>query len=120
MKLLITDDSSMMRITLERHIKEYGLEIIGKAKNGAEAIEIVKRDRPDIVTLDITMPEMDGIKCLEEIMKVAPETKVMIITALSDKYTGLEALKKGAREYLYKPVTPEDLKEAFDSLIKSS
>lgn len=118
MKLLITDDSSMMRITIERYLKDYGLEIIGKARNGAEALQIVKDKRPDVVTLDITMPEMDGIACLEGIMKIAPATKVMIITALSDKYTGLEALKKGAREYLYKPVTAEDLKEAFDSLLK--
>lgn len=118
MKLLIADDSSMMRITIERYLKDYGVEIIGRATNGAEALKIVKEQKPELVTLDITMPEMDGIACLEEIMKVAPSTKVMIITALSDKYTGLEALKKGAREYLYKPVTPEDLKEAFDSLLK--
>ncbi|WP_109831966.1 response regulator [Reichenbachiella versicolor] len=117
MKLLIVDDSSMMRTTIESHLNNFGFEIVGHAGNGREALELVTAKRPDFVTLDITMPEMDGIECLEEIMKIAPDTKVMIITALSDKYTGLEALKKGAREFLYKPVTPEQLKEGFDSMI---
>ncbi|WP_258104643.1 response regulator [Marinoscillum sp. MHG1-6] len=117
MKLLIVDDSSMMRTTIENHLQNYDLQIVGKASNGEEALQMVIDKKPDVVTLDITMPKMDGIQCLEEIMAVAPQTKVMIITALSDKYTGLEALKKGAREYLYKPVTPEDLKEGFDSLL---
>ena len=117
MKLLIVDDSEMMRITIENHLKDYDLEIVGQAGDGLEAINMVKEERPDLVTLDITMPKMDGLQCLEKIKEIAPHTKVMIITALSDKYTGLEALKKGAREYLFKPVTPEDLKAGFDQLL---
>lgn len=119
MKLLIVDDSLMMRTTIESHLKSFNFEIVGHAGNGKDALELVAAKQPDFVTLDITMPEMDGIECLEEIMKIAPETKVMIITALSDKYTGLEALKKGAREFLYKPITPAQLKEGFDSLISN-
>ncbi len=120
MKLLIVDDSSMMRTTIENHLRAYNFQIVGKASNGEEALKLVTLHKPDVITLDITMPKMNGIECLEEIMKIAPETRVMIITALSDKYTGLEALKKGAREYLNKPVTPEDLKEGFDSLLKQN
>lgn len=118
MKLLIVDDSSMMRTTIENHLSNYGLEIVGRAGNGEEALEMVVALQPDIVTLDITMPKMDGIECLTKIMAIAPQTHVMVITALSDKYTGLQALKLGAREYLHKPVTPEDLKEGFDALLK--
>ncbi len=117
-KLLIVDDSSIMRRNIEKHLVDYDVEIVGTAGNGKEAIEIVKHQKPDAVTLDITMPEMDGITCLEEIMQVAPKTKVMIITALSDKLTGLRALDKGARGYLYKPVNAEDLKKGFDRLLK--
>ena len=117
MQLLIVDDSSMMRTPIENHLKDYDLEIVGKASNGQEALEMVRKFRPDVVSLDITMPKMDGLECLEQIMKIAPHTKVMIITALSDKMTGLEALKRGAREYLYKPVTHQKLKEGFDSLL---
>ena len=118
MRLLIVDDSSVMRRTIEKNLNEYDLEIIGMASNGSDALEIVEQEKPDVITLDITMPEMDGITCLESIMKIHPEAKVMIITALSDKLTGLIALDKGARGFLYKPVNAKDLEKAFDKLLK--
>lgn len=118
MKLLIVDDSSIMRRTIENHLQDYDINIVGSAGSGDEALKLVKANAPDVVTLDITMPGMDGLTCLERIMEMAPDTKVMIITALSDKLTGLLALDKGARGYLYKPVRPEDLKKAFDKLLK--
>jgi two-component system chemotaxis response regulator CheY len=117
-RLLIVDDSSIMRRTIEKNLADYDLEIIGQASNGAEALEIVKQEKPDVMTLDITMPEMNGIECLEEVMKIHPTCKVMIITALSDKFTGLVALDKGARGFMYKPVSAEDLAKAFDKLLK--
>lgn len=117
-RLLIVDDSSVMRRTIEKNLQNYDLEIIGQAANGVEAVQMVMDEKPDVVTLDITMPEMDGIACLEEIMKINPDTKVMIITALADKLTGLTALDKGARGFMYKPVNSEDLSRAFDKLLK--
>ena len=116
--LLIVDDSSVMRRTIEKNLADYDLEIIGQAANGVEAVQMVMEQKPDVVTLDITMPEMDGIACLEEIMKINPNTKVMIITALADKLTGLIALDKGARGFMYKPVNADDLAKAFDKLLK--
>lgn len=118
MKLLIVDDSSIMRKTIEKNLTEYDLEIVGMASDGKEAVEMVKKYNPDVVTLDITMPEMDGLTCLDNIMKINPSTKVMIITALSDKLTGLQALDKGARGFLYKPVNADDLEKAFNKLLK--
>ncbi|MEM9325116.1 MAG: response regulator [Bacteroidota bacterium] len=118
MRLLIVDDSSIMRRTIEKNLAHYDLEIIGMAANGVEALDIVQREKPDVVTLDITMPEMDGLTCLERMMEIHPDVRVMIITALSDKLTGLLALDKGARGFLYKPVTAEDLEKAFDKLLK--
>ncbi|WP_420578223.1 response regulator [Ekhidna sp.] len=117
-RLLIVDDSSVMRRTIEKNLADYDLEIIGQASNGVEAVQMVMDHKPDVVTLDITMPEMDGIACLEEIMKINPATKVMIITALADKLTGLIALDKGARGFMYKPVNSDDLARAFDKLLK--
>jgi len=117
-RLLIVDDSSVMRRTIEKNLADYDLEIIGQAANGLEAVQMVKSKKPEVVTLDITMPEMDGIACLEEIMKINPETKVMIITALADKLTGLIALDKGARGFMYKPVNADDLAKAFDKLLR--
>ncbi|WP_370086832.1 response regulator [Ekhidna sp.] len=117
-RLLIVDDSSVMRRTIEKNLQNYDLEIIGQAANGVEAVQMVMDEKPDVVTLDITMPEMDGIACLEQIMKINPDTKVMIITALADKLTGLIALDKGARGFMYKPVNAEDLSRSFDKLLK--
>ncbi len=117
-RLLIVDDSSVMRRTIEKNLQNYDLEIIGQAANGVEAVQMVIDHKPDVVTLDITMPEMDGIACLEEIMKINPETKVMIITALADKLTGLIALDRGARGFMYKPVNADDLSRSFDKLLK--
>ena len=117
MKLLIVDDSSIMRRTIENNLVDYDLEIVGMASSGLEAIEMVKNTKPDVITLDITMPQMDGITCLENIMQIHPAAKVMIITALSDKLTGLQALDKGARSFMLKPVNPEDLTKAFNKLL---
>lgn len=116
--LLIVDDSSVMRRTIEKNLKNYDLEIMGQAANGVEAVSMVRESKPDVITLDITMPEMDGLACLDEIMKIHPEAKVMIITALSDKLTGLTALDKGARGFMFKPVNSEDLAKSFDKLLK--
>lgn len=118
MRLLIVDDSSIMRRIIEKNLKDYDIEIIGTAPDGHKALEIVKEKKPDVITLDITMPGMDGLACLDEIMVVHPAAKVMIITALSDKLTGLRALDKGARGFLYKPVNADDLANAFDRLLK--
>lgn len=118
MKLLIVDDSSIMRRTIEKNLQNYQIEIVGTASNGLEAVKLVQECQPDVVTLDITMPEMDGLTCLEKIMTIAPSTRVMIITALSDKLTGLQALDKGARGYVFKPVNESDLVKAFDKLLK--
>lgn len=116
-KLLIVDDSSLMRANIGMHLKDQNVEIVGAASNGKEALEMVKKFKPDVVTLDITMPEMDGLECLSEIMNVDPKVKIMMITALSDKLTALRALNKGARGYVFKPVNSEELKKAFTKLV---
>jgi len=117
MTLLIVDDSMVMRDTIEQYLTDYGLEIVGTASNGREAIQVVKDKKPDIITLDITMPEMDGLECLDKIMEVHPEANVMIVTALADKYTGLQAIDKGAVGYFLKPVDPDELREGFDEIL---
>ena len=118
MKLLIVDDSSIMRRIIEKNLRDYEIDIIGTAASGPEALEIVEDKMPDVITLDITMPGMDGLACLDQIMVIHPGAKVMIITALADKLTGLRALDKGARGFLYKPVNASDLASAFDKLLK--
>ena len=77
-----------------------------------------KEKSPDLVTLDITMPEMDGLSVLDEMIKQKPETKVIVISALSDKATGIQAIKKGAKSFIPKPFTTEDVQNAIHKLAK--
>lgn len=109
MKLLIVDDSNIMRRAIEKYTSSLGLEIVGTAGNGKDALKIFSDTQPDLVTLDITMPQMDGLTCLGEMMKIRPQAKVIVISALSDQITGLKALKTGARSFLPKPFTEKQI-----------
>lgn len=116
-KLLIVDDSNVIRSRIERiYDGDQNVQIMGKASNGHEAVEFINNERPDIVTMDLTMPEMDGISCISEIMAVDKTIKVLVVSALSDKATGIEALSKGARGFLCKPFTDIELKQALEKL----
>jgi two-component system chemotaxis response regulator CheY len=117
MKLLIVDDSFIMRKTIEKCALELGIEKILTAPNGKSGLDLFMKERPPIVTMDITMPEMDGLSCLDAIMKINPAAKVIVITALKDSTTGLEAVKKGAKGFLPKPFTPVQLKEELTAVI---
>ncbi|AEE15645.1 response regulator [Treponema brennaborense] len=111
MKLMIVDDSNIIRKMIENTVRSLGLEIAAVAGNGEEAVELFKRTLPDIVTMDITMPKLDGIGCLKQIMNIKPETRVVMCTALKDHETGLAALKAGAFGFVSKPFTAVQLTE---------
>jgi two-component system chemotaxis response regulator CheY len=118
MRVLIVDDSHIIRDAIETWLVEFDLEVVGKTYNGKDAVEIVREKHPDIVTLDITMPEMDGLTALDKILEAAPNTKVIIISALSSKDVALTALRKGAVSYIVKPFTADELKEVFREVIE--
>ena len=116
MKLLIVDDSNIIRSRIARialHPRLRNLSIVGLAKNGLEAIELCQRSQPDVVTMDLTMPEMDGIACIESLVADYPEVSILVVSALSDKTTAISALKKGARGFLHKPFSDEQLVDAL-------
>lgn len=122
MKLLIVDDSAIIRSRIARILSDSRLKSIDEvamAQNGMEAISLFLQNTPDIVTMDITMPKMDGVDCTEKMINLYPECNILIISALSDKATALKALKKGARGFLYKPFTDEELIAAFLELTNS-
>jgi two-component system, chemotaxis family, chemotaxis protein CheY len=116
-KLLIVDDSSIVRRTIERQLELGGINEVLQAGNGREAIELFRRHLPDFVTMDITMPEVDGLTCVTEIMAIKPDTKLMVISALGDSETAIEAVERGANEYVYKPFSAEDLNTALRNLL---
>ncbi|MDR0440510.1 MAG: response regulator [Candidatus Accumulibacter sp.] len=116
MKLLIVDDSAIIRSRIARVLNDprlNSLQVIGMARNGVEAIELFTQHMPDIVTMDLTMPEMNGIDCTEKMIALRPDCNILVISALNDKATALKAMKKGARGFLYKPFPDEELIEAF-------
>ena len=117
LKLLIVDDSFIIRQAIKKYLKKYNLEVVGTAENGKVALELFEKTNPDIVTLDITMPEIDGLTVLEEMIKINNDVKVMVVTALTDKATGLKAIKLGAKSYLPKPFTEEKLQESFERIL---
>lgn len=116
-KVLIVDDSLIIREAIHKHLKQFNIEVVGTAEDGKIALELFKETDPDVVTLDITMPELDGLTVLEEMLKIKSDVKVMVVTALSDKATGLKAIKLGAKSFLPKPFTPDKIRESFQRLV---
>jgi two-component system chemotaxis response regulator CheY len=112
-RILITDDALFMRVTLKNILTQNGYEVVGEAANGAESVELFKQLRPDVVTMDITMPEMDGISALKEIRAVDPGANVVMCTAMGQKNMVVEAIQAGARDFIVKPFQPERVLEAL-------
>jgi two-component system, chemotaxis family, chemotaxis protein CheY len=117
-KLMIVDDSNIMRRRIERSQQFDELELIGTAGNGIEAIELFKKADPDVVTMDLTMPQMDGIECISKLVELKPAVRILVISALADKATAVEAMEKGANGFLNKPFTDRQLNEAIADLIR--
>jgi two-component system chemotaxis response regulator CheY len=116
-RLLIVDDSSMVRRAIARFLEEFDIEVIAFAEDGNKALDLFKKLKPDLVTLDVTMPGLDGLEVLSEMVKINTSAKIMVITALVDKTLGLTAIRKGAKSYLTKPFSPQKLKNAFTHLL---
>jgi two-component system chemotaxis response regulator CheY len=117
LKLLIVDDSNVIRRRIERCQQIEHFQVVGLAANGVEAIELFRQTDPDVVTMDITMPQMDGIECVEQLVALKPHVLILIISALADKATAVEAMEKGANGFLNKPFSDRQLNEALQELI---
>jgi two-component system chemotaxis response regulator CheY len=116
LKLLIVDDSNIIRSRIARialHPRLRNVQIVGLARNGLEAVELCKRSIPNVVTMDLTMPEMDGIACIDALIAGNPQLNILVVSALSDKTTALRAMKKGAKGFLQKPFSDEQLADAL-------
>ncbi len=116
--ILIVDDSKTSRKLLRELLEENGFDVVGEASNGEEGYSLFKELRPDLVTMDITMPKMDGIECLSLIRKEDDKAKVIMITAAGQREKMVEALKRGAEDFLTKPFdidrVLETIKEVLD------
>src|ERR1700688_873553 len=120
LKLMIVDDSNIIRRRIERSQQIARLEVVGSASNGRAAVEMFRKTRPDVVTMDLTMPEMDGIECVEELIAINSDVLILVVFALADKATAVEAIEKGANGFLCKPFTDRQLNDALEELLSEA
>lgn len=116
MRIMVVDDSNMIRTRISRVVQNGGLPdvtLVGLARNGAEAVRIARVTQPEVVTMDLTMPEMDGVECIRELLLLLPKINILVVSALSDKSTAIAALRQGARGFVAKPFSDDDLKMAL-------
>jgi two-component system chemotaxis response regulator CheY len=116
-RLMVVDDSNVIRRRIERANDLPDIDFVGAARNGKEALALHEQVQPTIVTMDLTMPEMDGAECVERLIERDPNIRILVISALSDKLTAMEALEKGACGFLCKPFTDRQLNDALRKLI---
>lgn len=115
-RVLIVDDAAFMRIKLRDILEKNGYEVAGEAENGYEAIEKYKELEPDIVTMDITMPELDGVEALKEIKSFAPEAKILMCSAMGQQTMVMDAIRAGALDFIVKPFDTERVIRALDKV----
>lgn len=112
-KVLIVDDALFMRVTLKNILTKAGYEVVGEAVNGVEAVRLYDKLKPDIVTMDITMPELDGIQAMKQIMAAHPEARIVMCTAMGQQGMVKDAILAGAKNFIVKPFQPERVLETI-------
>ncbi len=115
-KVLIVDDAAFMRLSLRTILEQNGFDVVGEAENGAVAIDKYKELKPEVVTMDITMPEMDGVQALRAIKSFDSQAKVIMISALGQESHVKEAVMMGAKGFIVKPWKEEYLIETLKKL----
>lgn len=117
-RVLVVDDSLLMRKMISEILTEDGWQVVAEATNGQEGVEQFQQCQPDAVTLDIVMPETDGIYALERILQFDPDAKVVVVSALNQTKLISEAIRKGAQDFIAKPFLPEQLQQTVDSCLE--
>jgi len=112
-RILVVDDAAFMRMMIKDILTKNGYEVVGEASDGAQAIEKYRETNPDLVTMDITMPEMDGITALKEIKKLDPSAKVIMCSAMGQQAMVIDAIQAGAKDFIVKPFQADRVIEAI-------
>lgn len=115
-KVLVVDDAAFMRISIKNMISKHGFEVVGEAANGNEAVAKYKELNPDIVTMDITMPDKTGLEALKEIMEYDPNATVVMVSALGQEGMMKEAITSGAKGFIVKPFKEDIIVDALSKL----
>ena len=115
--VLIADDAAFMRMMIKNILSEAGYDILGEAENGAVAVAKYKELNPDLTTMDITMPEMDGLQALKEIRSHDPSARVVMCSAMGQQSMVIESIQAGAKDFIVKPFQPERVLEAISKAL---
>ncbi|HHW08084.1 MAG TPA: response regulator [Clostridia bacterium] len=116
-RVLIVDDAAFMRMMIKDILTKNGYEVAGEAENGLVAVNMYKELKPDLVTMDITMPEMDGITAVKMIKKIDPSAKIIMCSAMGQQMMVMEAIQAGARDFIVKPFQQERVIQAVKKAI---
>jgi two-component system, chemotaxis family, chemotaxis protein CheY len=116
-KVLIVDDAAFMRMMIKDILEKNGFEVVGEANNGLKAVELYKKERPDVVTMDITMPDMDGIEAVKQIKSFDPNAKVIMCSAMGQQTMVMDAIRAGARDFIVKPFQADRVIEAIRKVV---
>lgn len=116
-RVLIVDDAAFMRMMIKDILEKNGFEVVGEASNGLKGVELYKTEKPDIVTMDITMPEMDGIEAVKAIRAFDPKAKVIMCSAMGQQTMVMDAIRAGARDFIVKPFQSDRVLEAIKKVL---
>lgn len=113
-RLMIADDHRMLREGLRRSMSEMGFDVVAEARNGAEAVQLAESTRPDVILMDVTMPEMDGVEACRQIREILPDTQVVMLTMHADQEILTGAIRAGASGYLVKDCSTDEIASAVE------
>lgn len=113
LKIFVVDDSLIMRRNIIKMIESLGHKVAGEAKNGHEAVELYRKFKPDLVTMDITMPGMDGLSAVKELKRIDKNAKIIMITSHGQEEMVIDAIRSGASGYLLKPININKLRDSI-------
>ncbi len=116
-KVLIVDDAAFMRMMIKDILEKNGFEVIGEANNGIKAVELYKAEKPDVVTMDITMPDMDGIEAVKAIKAFDPTAKIIMCSAMGQQSMVMDAIRAGAKDFIVKPFQADRVLEAIKKVV---
>ena len=116
-KVLVVDDSAVMRRNMRTIIMAAGHEVVAEAADGEAAFSVYAAHKPDLVTMDITMPKVDGLTALKNILESFPDAKIIMVTSLDQEALVMKAIKSGAKNYLLKPIHVEKAKKAINDIL---
>lgn len=116
-RILIVDDAAFMRMMIKNIVVKNGYEVVGEAENGRDAVELYRQHKPDLVTMDITMPEMNGIEGVKAIRDIDPKANIIMCSAMGQQAMVMEAIQAGAKDFIVKPFQQDRILQAIERVL---